>query len=112
MKRDVYANFNSEIYEVLNMDGTYTGFTAINYDELIELCKRKRLNLVRIDGMDDDERPCRNCGCDCTELGGWYHESGEWIDEYHCDNCHSLLYTDEEWAELCEEDDSEFYWTE
>jgi len=57
----------------------------------------------------DDERICRNCGRDCTELGGWYHELG---DEYHCDDCHSLLYSDEEWAELCEEDSDEFYWTE
>ena len=24
MKRDVYADFNAEIYEVLNMDGTLT----------------------------------------------------------------------------------------
>jgi hypothetical protein len=114
MKRDVYADFNAEIYEVLNMDGTYTGFTAINYDELIELCERKRLNLVRIDGFDDDGRICRNCGRNCTELGGWYHELGEsgLGDEYHCIDCHDELYTKKEWEKLCEEDFDEFYYTE
>lgn len=72
-----------------------------------------KLLISRSDGKND-ERPCRNCGCNCTELGGWYHELGEYgVDEYHCSECHSELYPDDEvWAELCEEDSDEFYWTE
>lgn len=65
-----------------------------------------------IDGEMDEERVCRNCGKDCTRLGGWYHELDERGDTYHCDFCHSKLYTVEEWANLCEENPDEYYWTE
>lgn len=62
-----------------------------------------------------EERVCRNCGRNCTELGGWYHELGNYGlgDEYHCADCHDELYPDlDEWAELCEFDEDEFYWSE
>ena len=61
---------------------------------------------------ENDERICRNCGRNCTELGGWYHGLGEYGDEYHCDDCHGELYAEAEWADLCEENSDEFYWTE
>lgn len=71
-------------------------------------------HIIEMSQIENEERICRNCGCDCTEMGGWYHELGEYGlgDEYHCVDCHDELYTEEEWLELCEEDSDEYYYTE
>jgi len=58
------------------------------------------------------ENICRHCGKEIEEGEGVYVEQ----DTQHCEECHSLLYSDVEWSALYEEwndDDSGtcYYWT-
>jgi hypothetical protein len=53
MKTKVYANFNAEIYEIMNEDGTYTGFQATDFQALIDTCEEHGFMLTHVDGSDD-----------------------------------------------------------
>jgi len=52
---NVYAVFNAEIYEIRFMNGKYTGFQAVDYDDLHDTCNENGYELKRIDGLEDED---------------------------------------------------------
>ena len=53
--KKVYAIFSNEIYEIYDDTDELTGYTALSYDELMELCDEMMFELTGISGMDDDD---------------------------------------------------------
>ncbi len=50
---DVYAIFDPEIYEVFNENHDLID-QAVNYEQLLDLCKEQGYNLIFIWGLEDD----------------------------------------------------------
>ena len=56
---------------------------------------------------------CRNCGHEFELYEELYFDGGNDSEhnEYHCIECHNILYSEDEWIELNEEDNDNYYFT-
>jgi hypothetical protein len=56
---------------------------------------------------------CRNCGHEFKLYEELYVDGGTDTEqmEYHCIECHNILYTEDKWIDLNNEDEDNYYFT-
>ena len=94
--------------KVLYNEDELNKFAASHEDKFDENTSYYEIAETFVDYFRDTYKPCRRCSaCGNLMREGYCVDAGE---EYYCsDNCLHTEFTDEEWDELCEENDESYY---
>jgi hypothetical protein len=95
-KEGVYEAFCETCEDIRDFVGGFETFTL--YDSLNEIVFTEEI----FDGENDDLIFCRWCGKPFVQDEDMYVENSWGSEPYHhCSLCHDILFTDEEWSNLC-----------